>query len=73
MHMLQKKTAIPTASATCNVHLQPLKAASQEPAEMSDSKEDEGPGAKFKQFKKAVNEQQLEFLLVSHNRRHAFA
>lgn len=51
-----------TASVTCSVHLQPLKSASQEPAEMSDSKEDYG--TKFEQFKKAVNEQQLEFLLV---------
>ena len=62
-----------TKSFACNVHLQPLKAASQEPAEMSDSKEDAVHGTKFEQFKKAVNEQQVEFMLVMRNRQQANA
>ena len=46
-----------SACTTCSARLQRLKAASQELAKMSDSKEDEDHGAKYEQFKKAVNEQ----------------
>ena len=55
--------AIQIASNSSLVHLQPLKAASQDPAEMSDSKVNDD--AKFEQFKKAVNEQLVDFMLVT--------